>query len=98
MSPLLTQLLLYELLISLTGIAATVFDKWSARRSGQRVPECTLMLLAALGAALPMYLTMRLIHHKTRHRKFMIGLPLLITIQIIGAVAACSLIYFHHGS
>lgn len=87
-----TQLLLYVALISLVGIAVTIFDKLSAKRSGQRVPEFTLMLIGFLGAALPMYITMRIIRHKTRHKKFMIGLPLMIFFQGILIAAACYLL------
>ena len=83
------QLFLCWLFVSLIGIVITIFDKLSAKRSGQRVPEFTLMLVAAIGAALPMYLTMRLIHHKTRHRKFMIGLPLIFTLHILIIAAVC---------
>ena len=33
-----------------------------------------------------MYLVMRIIHHKTRHTKFMLGLPLMIVLQIVAVV------------
>ncbi len=83
MAKILWQLLLCWLLLSLLGIAITIFDKLSAKRAGQRVPEFTLMLVAFMGAALPMYITMRLIRHKTRHKKFMIGLPLMIIFHLL---------------
>lgn len=82
MDSLIVQLIICWVLVSLTGIAVTIFDKLSAKRSGQRIPEFTLLLIAVLGAALPMYITMRLIHHKTRHKKFMIGLPLIFVLQL----------------
>ncbi|MFR8011496.1 MAG: DUF1294 domain-containing protein [Clostridia bacterium] len=88
------QLVICWILISLVGIAITVFDKLSAKRSGQRIPEFTLLLIAFLGAALPMYITMRLIHHKTRHKKFMIGLPIIFVLQIIMLVISLSKIIF----
>lgn len=82
MDSLIVQLIICWGLVSLAGIAVTIFDKLSAKRSGQRIPEFTLLLIAVLGAALPMYITMRLIHHKTRHKKFMIGLPLIFVLQL----------------
>lgn len=82
MDSLIIQLIICWVLVSLAGIAVTIFDKLSAKRSGQRIPEFTLLLIAVLGAALPMYITMRLIHHKTRHKKFMIGLPLIFVLQL----------------
>lgn len=82
MDSLIVQLIICWVLVSLAGIAVTIFDKLSAKRSGQRIPEFSLLLIAVLGAALPMYITMRLIHHKTRHKKFMIGLPLIFVLQL----------------
>ena len=41
------------------------YDKWRARRSGQRVPEATLVLLGALGGWPAGLLGMNLFRHKT---------------------------------
>lgn len=85
--PLYVQIMLYFLLISALGVVITIFDKRSAKAGGQRIPEATLFLVAALGAALPMYFTMKRIRHKTLHKRFMIGLPLLFVLQTAGAGA-----------
>lgn len=62
----------------------TVYDKIAAKRLPRhRVPEATLLLLSILGGSLPMYITMQIIHHKTQHKKFMIGIPIILAIQII---------------
>lgn len=77
-------LLIYLALISLVSIAFTVYDKLAAkRRPKHRVPEKALMLLGAFGGAAAMYATMLLIRHKTKHNKFMIGLPIMIAVQIL---------------
>lgn len=73
-------------LISLISIIVTVADKSAARRGRRRVPERTLLLLAALGGAVAMYITMRLIRHKTRKAKFMVGIPAIFLSEL--AVAA----------
>lgn len=75
----------YSVLISALGIALTVYDKAAAKRRLHRIPESALILIAALGSALPMFLTMEIIRHKTRHRLFMIGLPLIFIVQIVTA-------------
>ncbi len=75
----------YSVLISALGIALTVYDKAAAKRRLHRIPERALILIAALGSALPMFLTMEIIRHKTRHRLFMIGLPLIFIVQIVTA-------------
>ncbi len=73
-------------IISLVAIILTVTDKYKARHHRWRIPEAALFWVAALGGCAAMYVTMRLIHHKTRHRRFMWGLPAILLLQI--AVAA----------
>ncbi len=73
----------YLLGISAVAMVVTVYDKWAANhRPKHRTPERTLWLLAILGGSGAMWLTMLWIRHKTKHRSFMIGLPLLILAQI----------------
>jgi len=73
----------YLACIGLTALLLTAYDKWAARlRQTGRVPERALLIVGALGGALPMYILMRLIRHKTRHRLFMLGLPALAALQI----------------
>lgn len=68
--------------VSLRGAAVTAWDKHAARRHRRRVAERTLFAIAALGGSAAMYLTMRAIHHKTRHRRFMWGLPAIFAAQL----------------
>ena len=88
MRPALWAIVIWFALISLIGVILTVYDKIAAKkRPRNRVPERTLLLCGALGGALPMYLTMLLIRHKTKHKKFMIGLPVIVVLQIAAAGA-----------
>ena len=76
-------LLGYLALISLISAVVTVADKIRSKKSGaRRVPENTLMLLGALGGAAAMQMTMVMIRHKTRHIKFMLGLPIILLFQL----------------
>lgn len=81
----------YFILISLITAVLTLGDKINAKKDGRRVPEDLLLTLGLLGGALAEYITMKLIHHKTRHKKFMIGLPVEIIIHIV--IIAFVLIY-----
>lgn len=74
-------LIIYFAIISLVSVVLTVADKASAKKGGWRIPEATLMMLGLFGGALSMYVTMRTIRHKTKHKKFMIGLPLEIALH-----------------
>lgn len=81
--------LIYVAAVSVIGIVLTVYDKAASKRSRNgrgRVPENTLMYLGFLGGALPMYVTMLIIRHKTKHKKFMIGLPVFAAVHIAVAV------------
>lgn len=74
-------LMIYLAVISLVAVVMTIADKSKAKRDAWRIPEATLMLVGLAGGALPMYVTMKTIRHKTKHKKFMIGLPLEIALH-----------------
>ena len=40
-----------------------------------------------IGGSVAMYISMRIFHHKTKHKRFMIGIPVIIILQL-GAVFA----------
>jgi len=83
-----TYIVLYLATISLLAIILTAHDKRAAQQRKWRVRESTLLLIAALGGSVAMLLTMRLIRHKTKHTKFMVGIPVIIALQIALAAAA----------
>ena len=78
--------IVYLLIISLTAIIMTASDKSRAKKHKRRVPEKTLFITAALGGSVAMYITMLTVRHKTKHKRFMIGLPLIILLQAVTAV------------
>ena len=86
-------LLIYLAVVSVIAVTLTVSDKRRARAHRYRISEFTLMLFAALGGSVAMLLTMLVIRHKTRHAKFMIGIPVIIVLQLALAFAVWRL--FH---
>ena len=74
--------LIYFTAISIVAVFSTIIDKNHARRKLRRIPENTLINIALLGGAMPMYIAMKIIRHKTLHKKFMLGLPVIILFQI----------------
>lgn len=58
-------------------------DKESARRNTARIPERHIFLFSALGGAVGTYMAMYHFRHKTKHRSFKIGIPVIIIIQSI---------------
>ena len=76
---------IWFILISAVSIIMTVYDKWAAKRKKRRVPERTLLSLGIVGGAAAMFLTVKCIHHKTKKKKFMVGLPLEILLHVLFA-------------
>ncbi|MBR5472629.1 MAG: DUF1294 domain-containing protein [Clostridia bacterium] len=74
---------IYLLFINVIAVACCFVDKSRAKRGKWRIPEKTLFIISALGGSVGMYATMRFIRHKTKHKRFMIGLPLIIMLQTI---------------
>lgn len=74
--------LLYAVIINFISSVLTVSDKKRSIKGHFRISEKTLFVSAFLGGALGEYITMRKIHHKTLHKRFMIGLPLIIIVHL----------------
>lgn len=77
----------YFLIISMVTVLFTVYDKLASKKLRKhRVPEKVLITLAVIGGSVAELLTMLIIRHKTKHKKFMIGLPVIIIIQVAVAI------------
>ena len=73
--------------IYLIGINILTFlifgaDKWKAKRDKWRIPEDTLIWLAIVGGSVGALLGMYLFRHKTKHKKFLIGIPVILLVQV----------------
>ena len=73
----------YIVIVSIIGVIVTAKDKIRAIKGGRRTPEMTLFMLSALGGSLMIFIMMLLIRHKTKHKKFMVGIPLIIAAQAV---------------
>lgn len=73
----------FWVIMSAAAVYATKADKSYAKKGKRRIPERTLMLIGLFGGAEAMYITMKKIRHKTKHNKFMIGLPLEIVLHVL---------------
>jgi uncharacterized membrane protein YsdA (DUF1294 family) len=76
--------------IILTSIALINFitfivygiDKYKARKGKWRISENSLLLLAVIGGSIGAWLGIKIWHHKTMHKKFCYGIPLVILVQV----------------
>ena len=75
-------ILIYLVAINVVTFFAYGIDKWKAKRSKWRISEATLLGMAVIGGSIGAWLGMRVWHHKTMHKKFQFGIPLIIVAQI----------------
>ena len=80
-------LFIYLLVINVATLLTFGIDKWKARNNRSRLREAALLGLAVLGGSIGAWLGMRVWHHKTLHRKFKYGVPLILLVQIAIAIA-----------
>lgn len=73
----------YLLLLNLLGFVLMGTDKKRARNNQWRIPEKTLFMVAILGGSLGSLLGMKYFRHKTKHNKFIFGMPAVLIIQLI---------------
>ncbi len=86
-------LTVYLAVISVISVVVCLYDKFAAKViKRHRTREATLLLLSALGGSVAMLVTMLIFRHKTKHLKFMIGIPLIIVLQVAAAFAVTALI------
>lgn len=75
---------LFYYLIGINIITFLVYglDKLLAKLRSWRIPEATLLLLAAIGGSVGAYVAMQSFRHKTLHWKFKLGVPALFLLQV----------------
>ena len=73
--------LFYLLIINLIGFLIMLIDKSRAIHKEWRIPEKTLLGISIIGGSIGMLLGMSTFRHKTKHKKFTIGIPFILIIQ-----------------
>ena len=82
----LKYILAYLLIVNATAFLLMLVDKIKAKKNRWRIKESTLMLWAAIGGSIGALAGMYTFRHKTLHRKFTIGIPLILAAQIAAVV------------
>ena len=77
-----TLLTSYLAVINFIGFALMGIDKYKAKKRAFRIPEATLFIVAIIGGSVGSIAGMYLFRHKTRHRSFVLGMPLILLAQI----------------
>ena len=81
--------LIYLLIINVITFFTYGIDKWKAKRSKWRIPESTLLMMAVMGGSIGAWLGMKVWHHKTMHKKFKYGVPVILLVQVTIGVYIC---------
>lgn len=80
-------LLAYLLIINAAGFLLMRADKRRAKKERWRIPESTLLSVAAAGGSVGALIGMYTFRHKTKHPRFTVGIPLILALQIILLIA-----------
>ena len=79
-------ILYYLLAVNSTTFLLYGIDKYKAKKNQWRISEATLLTMASIGGSIGAWAGMRLWHHKTMHKKFKYGIPVIIILQVALAV------------
>lgn len=79
-------MLLYIVVINIIGLLLMKWDKYLARKQKWRIPESRIWLIALVGGAFGTTMGMYMFRHKTKHMKFILFLPILVILQVIGLI------------
>lgn len=75
-------IIFFAILMSVISVCMVYFDKTFAKKEMRRISEKSLFIVGFLGGALAEYIAMQHFRHKTLHKRFMIGLPIIFIVQI----------------
>ena len=76
------EIICYLLAVNIVTFLLYGIDKYKAKKGKWRISEATLLMMAAIGGSIGAWAGMRLWHHKTMHKKFKYGIPLIIILQV----------------
>ncbi|MBO4679288.1 MAG: DUF1294 domain-containing protein [Lachnospiraceae bacterium] len=76
-------IVVYFAAVNLFGFASMGIDKYRAQNHKWRISEAMLFFFAIIGGSVGSIAGMRFFRHKTKHKLFTIGLPIVLIIQIL---------------
>lgn len=76
-------IIIYVIIMSIISFCQMGMDKNRARKQRWRITERTLFLTAGIGGSFGGLLGMYVFHHKTKHMRFVLGIPALMLIHIL---------------
>ena len=83
------EIICYLLAVNIVTFLLYGIDKYKAKKSKWRISEATLLMIAVIGGSIGAWAGMRFWHHKTVHKKFKYGIPVIMNMQV------CLVVYLH---
>ncbi|GAF67041.1 DUF1294 domain-containing protein [Alkalihalobacillus trypoxylicola] len=78
-----TALAAYLVIINFIGYSVMGQDKRRAQKKQRRIPEKALFIIALLGGSFGVFNAMKVYRHKTLHKRFSVGIPVLLLLQFV---------------
>jgi hypothetical protein len=75
--------LAYFITVNVLGLVLFGIDKWKAKHDKWRISEATLLSVTVIGGSIGAWVGMKVWHHKTMHKKFKYGIPLVMVLQFV---------------
>lgn len=76
----------YLLIVNAAGFLSMLVDKLKAKKNLWRIPESSLLTIALIGGSVGSLIGMYTARHKTKHKKFTIGIPAILAVQVVLAI------------
>lgn len=76
-------MIIYFIVMNIIGLLIMWVDKLKAKKKACRIAENTLLFICLLGGSVGLWLGMYVFHHKTKHMKFVVGVPMIIIVQVV---------------
>ena len=76
-------LIIYLLISNFIAFCAYGWDKRKAKKGQWRISEKALLLFAVVGGSIGALIGMKVFRNKTKHLKFVIGVPMILVLQIV---------------
>ncbi|MBQ7817188.1 MAG: DUF1294 domain-containing protein [Oscillospiraceae bacterium] len=77
------MIVFYLIIVNALSFLLMLVDKYKAQNNLWRIPEATLLFVAAIGGSFGCYAGMKACRHKTKHKNFTIGVPVMMVIHIL---------------
>ena len=75
--------IIYLIIVNILGFVIMGIDKHKAKMGDRRIPENTLFMFTIIGGGIGTIAGIYTFRHKTKKKKFTIGMPLIVVLEIL---------------